>query len=217
MKKLVIIPEFNFTELLVEIVSFYRKHLEEAQIIITTQQLDKFHFLKEFTKNVHIVYVQPGLKYAYKRAYMLNKLNFGCELFIINEHDIIPNTNALYACLHIMEDPPIDDVGSVSCNYKWNDNYCYPYSPNWFKDKPIIERNDVGRIVRVGAQGVPFSFSIWRSHLFENIDDPIFPDTWKLDYHFGNHVYTEKGFWHLRLLDYHVEHYEKGVNSWKEK
>lgn len=217
MSKIVVIPEFNFQDLIYQIVEFYRKHLDEAIILITTNRLKEVGALNDFSKNVFVVYSQPGLKNAYKTAYKFNALNYNKDIMIINEHDVIPNVNALYSCLHIFENPPIDDVASVSCNYSFNGEYCYPSSPNWFKDKPIISRPDVGKIARIGNQGVPFGFSIWKAKLFENIGDPIFPDTWKLDYHFGSYVHNELGMWHLRLLDYSVEHFNGGVKSWKKE
>lgn len=217
MKSLVVIPVFNFWGLVPKLISFYSRHHKEAEILIINDGTVNKSINVKMWKNaqVYMSRYSCNLKGALQTAYEINNEQYGCDTFIINEHDVIPNAHALQASLFIHNDPPINNHASVSAIYKWDGKMCYPSHPNWFKDQPQMNYLQTGRIAIVGKQGIPFGFSIWKSGYFKNIIDKRFPNVWKLDHKFGEYVVVDCGASHIRLLDYHVEHFNKGVNSWK--
>lgn len=219
MSKLVVIPVCDFIELLPKIIQFYTKHLSEAQIFIVDDcKKENIKHFQEIWRNIIIhdnQFPQLALKGSLFSAYLMNQSTFKKDIIIINEHDVIPDEHALYAMLHIFEDAPVENYASVSCVYRDGEKLCYPSHKNWFKDKPQLHVNGIGRIALVQTQGIPFGFSIWKAELFKDIDLPYLPDIWKLDYLFGKYIWQRFGLYHMRLLDYSVQHYKKGVRSWE--
>ena len=216
--KLVVIPVCNFWDLIPSIITFYRRHLDEAKILIVNDCRRKSVDVSMW-KNVEVVKssYNKGLKGSLQTAYDYDIANVGSDVMIINEHDVIVNEITLYASLHLFENPVFSDFASVSPVYMHDKKMCYPSHPNWYKDKPQVSRADIGRIAKVMSQGVPFGFSLWRPNVFKDVVSKKFPNTWKLDYKFGKYVYEELGLCHMRMLDYYVEHFNEGVNSWKKR
>ena len=211
MNKVVIIPVYGFVDYVTPLINFYKDNLEEAKIMIINSKGDGS--CKEF-KDVSII--DNGSKITLKNA-----IKTGCQfavdnqadMVIINEHDVMPSVDALYASLHAFQEYYYEVYASVSCIYRWDGRPCYPTHPNWFLDQPRWEENGLGRVSAVAGQGVPFGFSLWKTEVIANVDREELPDVWKLDYQFGKMCFEEFGWKHLRLLDYYVEHHKMGVKS----
>ena len=221
MNKLVVIPAYQ--QNVNNIVDFYIKHLDEADIIVFDdyEKVFKFYRFGE-CESVHSYENERQLKGVFSIVYdrfFVSHIFYDCV--IINEHDVKPNESSLYACLDVFEkmaEAPLNEakLASVSCVYQWNGFHCYPSHTNWWKDKKFIREqlNHVGDVRRIGSQGVPFGFSVWNPEalVFSKMDE--LPNIWKLDSKAGEFL-NQQGYYHLRLLDYKVQHINGGVNSWK--
>lgn len=221
MNTLVIIPVCNFYELLNKIIDFYTINLDEADIIIVDDSNSSA--LSSFVLNTRRkILMTLNTKHGYLGQAFLDGLfvaeteyNKKYDLVITNEHDVIPNVEALYACLHIFRSVnERKEVASVSTIYKYNNFMCYPSHPNWNKGITIFKDNLCGEVKYVGRQGVPFGFTLWKRIVFDEFDLSKLPPIWKLDSAFGR-LLEEKGYHHLRLIDFYVEHYKRGIKSWK--
>jgi len=219
MNKLVIIPICDFFDCIYTIVSFYLKNLDEADIIIVTDGVrDNTEWLQgSIQKNCIIIRnSKPGnLRNAIYSAYKYMQKSRSYDLVITNEHDVIPNEDSLYACLHVFEDKKaMRGMASVSTVYKWNGKDCYPSHPNWYNGWTVLNGYGVGECKIAAAQGIPFGFALWKPEIIDLLNNKDLPLIWKLDSRFGELVYS-KGYHHIRLVDYYVEHYKQGVKSWK--
>jgi len=218
---LVIIPSYK--QSVNNIVDFYLEYLDEALIInfddfkkqancyadgkmTCSYNYQNDNELKGVLALAHTEWIASEKKYDY---------------IVINEHDVIPNERSLYACIDIFQkmikNPSMQPkLASVSCVYRWNGFHCYPSHTNWWNDKFFIrpEVEHVGDVRQIYSQGVPFGFSIWNPEalVFSKMEE--LPKTWKLDSKSGEFLHAQ-GFSHLRLLDYSVQHINRGVNSWK--
>lgn len=210
----VIIPVFGFKGVLPDILSLYKEYLDEAQVLVVNDKPGTF--LHMFANN-HAIFlnneVNGDLKYTYSH-YL--KYTESCDYVITNEHDVVPTSAALYACISAYQQlSEVMKIASVSCVYRWNGKECYPSHPNWHKDKRFDIGPEYGRATLVGAQGVPFGFAVWSPEALALIDNDRLPKVWKLDSEFGV-LLNEAGYHHVRLLDYTAYHYDCGINSWKQ-
>lgn len=200
MNKLVIIPVYKFHLLVNDIRKFYEENLDEADIIV----IDDSAGCLGLKASIILGHTQSEIK---------NNKEY--DLIIINEHDVIPNESALYACLEVFTKTIENkDVASVSTIYKHNNKDCYPSHVDWYNGITVMDDHLFGEVKYVGLQGIPFGFSLWKPKALKLIENIKLPDTWKLDSEFGK-LLGDKGYHHLRLIDYQVEHYNKGVRSWK--
>lgn len=221
MNKLVIIPVCNFFDCIDEIIGLYNDWLEEAHIIVVDDSTDGKQFINSRIDDKRILYIRNHKQGDLRNAFF-SGLNFSenfwkikYDLVITNEHDVIPKLNALYACLSVFENTKLmRDVASVSTIYKWQDKDCYPSHPHWYNGWTISNVPGVGECKVLGAQGIPFGFALWRPEIIKMLNDDSLPLLWKLDSKFGELVYS-KGYKHIRLIDYFVEHYNGGIKSWK--
>ena len=222
MNKLVIIPVCNFFDCFNQIIAFYDEHLDEANIVIIDDSTDsRMMIIHNITGKYNLITLRNN-----KKGYLSNAFLQGIEyaekrfdkqydLIITNEHDVVPNVETLYACLSAFENKEImRDIASVSTIYKWKGQDCYPTHPHWYNGWTILNVPGVGECKVIGAQGVPFGFTLWKPQVLKLLNNKTLPPIWKLDSHFGQVVY-DKGYHHIRLIDYFVEHYNGGVKSWK--
>jgi hypothetical protein len=221
MNKLVIITVCDFFECIYQIVSFYRKELDEADIIIVDDSKRNPLYLLTHQKELKCTLIQNSNSGDLRNAFisalqiMESVYNKKYDLIITNEHDIIPNVKTLYACLHIfINNFLMRDIASVSTIYKWNDIDCYPTNPDWYNGWTILNTDEVGECKVVGIPGVPFGFSLWKPNIIQLLNNEKLPMLLHLDSEFGKLIYS-KGYHHIRLVDYYVEHYKRGVKSWK--
>lgn len=209
----VIIPVYGFTGLLPAIMKFYKDNLEEALVFVVND--DPKMSLSGFSDENAIIsnnMIRGDLRHTFHHYTEYTETT---DIVITNEHDVMPKLDALYAGLTVFEQMRREmKLASVSCMYFWNDVLCYPSHPNWYKDEKIDIGEKFGRAAILGAQGVPFGFTIWDSKALSLIDNTSLPKIWKLDSAFGV-LLNGHGYNHIRLIDYNVEHYNKGVNSWK--
>ena len=210
MRTLVIVPIYNYFELVNKIVSFYNHSLDEADVLIVNDGKiipNLIYDNHDYSYANNPPDFHGDLRYIYSHYY--DESEYDC--IIINEHDVLPNEQSLYACMDTFEN--CDQwCASVSCMYNWRGIPCYPGNPNWLLEEPYI-KNHCGVISRVNKMGVPFAFSLWKPHALKLINDNQLPKLWKLDSAFGI-ILNNAGYYHLRLKDYYVEHAQGGIKSW---
>lgn len=128
------------------------------------------------------------------------------------ETDAIPNLKTFEAMISKFIEEKNDGakIASVSPMYTWLGSYVYPTHSHWLTDPLYSHHSRLGEI-RV-AHAVPFLFSVWEPLLFMEINNKKFRSFIGLDTDFGKNA-TQKGFKHLRLINYNIEHERGGKNS----
>ena len=136
------------------------------------------------------------------------------DAVLVLESDAVPNIETFKKMLEVYNDPILKPLASVSPIYKWKNQICYPSNKRWFDVHDSLKHiyNSAGTVVDVGLPGVPFLFSLWKPDILNMINDDM-PNMVGLDSYFGKKI-AEKGYHHLRLLNYHVEHINGGKRSW---
>lgn len=221
MNKLVIIPVHEFADMLKRIVEFYKQHLEECDIVIINDSkvLKKCYIGALVDTKAKVINSKSNRNLAGNilQAFDFAKESFGKEydLIITNEHDVMPTVDALYACLSVFENKKVfNGFASVSTLYKWNNEICYPTSKDWLNGWSIQNIPLVGDARVIGKQGVPFGFALWKPEAINQIREMSFDGVLYADTKFGEFLY-KRGYHHIRLINYHVEHFNKGVKSWR--
>jgi len=155
--------------------------------------------------------VNKSLKDTLSLGYLVGIKRSNPTIVSIWETDANPNVDVFKKMISVLINERKNKVASVTPMYKWNNNYCYPTHPHWFKDKTYKIDTENGEITNPHA--VPFLFSVWDSSVFKDIKNESFRNFIGLDTDFGIYL-TAKGYKHLRLKNHSIEHVGGGKKSW---
>jgi len=165
--------------------------------------------LLKLSKDKNFSYIhQPlpkNLKENFKVGFNTNT-DINPTVVAIWETDTVPNLNTFSAMLNLYIEERLT-IASVSPMYKWLGEYCYPTHRHWYTDPMYRNHPSYGKITKVHA--VPFLFSLWTPESMQYINRDGLRPFLHFDSDFGK-VLTDAGKFHLRMKEYHVDHYNSG-------
>ena len=218
MKPTIIIPSYNFKKgvewNLAFIDNWYDIIFDKFNCIVVDNMSSEAEDIFELTEK----YDWCDFKVNNKKGSLKNSLLLGYEyatwhnsdVIQIIETDAVMNVKAIKAMANVFNEEKENDIASVTPMYKWMTKYCYPTHAHWHTD-PIYKQHEEYGTIRQTAAGVPFLCSFWNINMFEYMPE-VSKEFMSCDGEFGQLVY-KKGFKHLRLYQYDVQHYNRGKNS----
>ena len=156
--------------------------------------------------------IQRSLKDTLSIGYEVGLKRIKPSIISVWETDSNPTLSTFNKMIEVFLNEKSNGIASVSPMYKWNGNYCYPTHNHWLSDPIYKITESHGKLTCVHA--VPFLFSVWEPLVFKYIKNNDFRNFIGLDTDFGTFL-SKKGYKHIRLRDYYVEHVGGGKKSWK--
>lgn len=230
MKTVCVIPVYNYLNGAVLISKWIRdvfsKHVEDYRVLIfndneNNRNTKEFKDINLYGDKFEIFHVKSNtgdLKVPYNMASKKAK-QLGFDTVLTIESDCIPREEAIISMIEVYNNSSLNPIASVSTMFKWKGLYCYPTHKHWHTDGLKVKNgrfniNGVGTVASVGQAGVPFLFTLWNIDAISLLGNSgIEEKMMRLDSKFGKYLH-EKNFYHLRVIDNYVEHYNGGLKSW---